>query len=335
MGNWKSMVNKNQIDWLLEPNNPSVRYFTLKYLLGKPPTDPDILRAKHHIMNTGPVPTILSKQKPEGCWGNPEDFYIRSKYKGTIWSYLLLAELGADGADERIKSTSEFILNHAQDSTSGGFAYYSKKTGGGDRNKILPCLTGNMLWCLIRFGYLKDPRVQHGIDWITKYQRFDDGIPAAPRGWPYEKFQNCWGNHTCTMGVVKTLNALAEIPQNQRSRDIQTTIEKGAEYLLIHHLFKRSHNLDQVAKPGWIKLGFPLMWQIDVLEMLLILTRLGYKDERMQDAINVVLSKQTAEGAWVLEKTFNRRMQVHIENKGKPSKWVTLRALTVLKQWYS
>ncbi|MHB8278682.1 MAG: hypothetical protein ACYDIA_13655 [Candidatus Humimicrobiaceae bacterium] len=76
------------------------------------------------------------------------------------------------------------------------------------------------------------------------------------------------------------------------------------------------------------------MYQTDALEILGILTQLGYKDERMQEAINVLISKQDDQGRWKLENTFNGRFQVNIEQKGKPSKWITLNALRVLKQFY-
>ncbi len=331
MKNWKSLLRNDPTDWLLESDNPSVRYFTLTDILEKLENDFEVIDAKKSIMGTGTVPKILEKQKEEGYWINPKDFYIRTKYKGTVWTFLVLAELGADKTDDRIRKTCKFILEHSQDKKSGGFAYYSKKDGGGDPAKILPCLTGNMVWCLIRFGYLEDPRVQQGIKWITTYQRFDDGIKNAPKGWPYDKFEKCYGKHTCHMGVVKSLKALAEIPPKKRSAEIKRTIEKAAEFILKHHIFKRSQDLTQVAMPKWLKFGFPLMWNTDILEILSILTKLGYKDERMQESLDVVIAKQNEEGKWVLEQKFSGRMQANIERKGKPSKWITLNALRVLK----
>jgi hypothetical protein len=77
------------------------------------------------------------------------------------------------------------------------------------------------------------------------------------------------------------------------------------------------------------------MWKTDALEILEILARLGYKDERMKDAVDLVLSKQDSQGRWKLENTFNGRMQVNIEEKDKPSKWITLNALKALKAFYS
>ena len=334
MSDWKSVLKSDPIDWLLQEDNPSVRYFTLTDILKKPVNDPETAKAKQDIMVKGVVPQILAKQEKSGYWEKPGSFYT-AKYKGTIWQILILAELGADGNDERIRKACEFILENSQDRESSGFSMHvSGRLGGGRHSEVIPCLTGNMVWSLTRFGYLKDPLVRHAIRWITDYQRFDDAIEEAPQGWPYDRFEMCWGKHTCHMGAVKALKALAEIPPAERSKDVKNTIGQGVEYLLKHHIHKRSHNLSRVSKPGWLRFGFPLMYQTDILEILEILTKLGFRDDRMQEAIDVVISKQDAQGRWKLENTFNLRFQVDIEEKGKPSKWITLNALRVLQRFY-
>jgi len=333
MADWKSVLKADPTDWLLDTDNPSVRYFTLTDILEKPVEDRKVRETKRDIMKTGVVPKILTKQKRQGYWETPQDFY-RAKYKGTVWQLIILAELGADGSNEHIKKACEFILENSQDRQSDGFAYIAWKGGGGDHDKAIPCLTGNLVWSLIRLGYLEDSRVQRGVDWIVKHQRFDDGV-EAPKGWPYDRYRSCWGRHTCHMGVVKALKALAEIPPNRRSPDVKTTIEKGAEYMLKHHIHKRSHDTSRVSKPKWLRFGFPLMWNTDALEILGILTRLGYKDQRMQEAVDLVTSKQDDQGMWTLESTFNGRFQVNIEQKNKPSKWLTLNALRALKKFYT
>jgi len=335
MGDWKSLLKADAMDWLLEEDNPSVRYFTLIDILDKPESDTDVRKTKSEIMTNGVVPKILAKQKNEGYWETAENFYIKTKYKGTVWQLIILAELGADAKDNRVRNACEFILANSQDRDSGGFSYMGSKKGGGTHNDVLPCLTGNMVWSLIRLGYSEDTRVQRGIDWIVAYHRCDDGESGAPKAWPYDKHDSCWGRHTCHMGVVKMLKALAEIPEEQRSKSVKNTIEEEAEHMLKHHIHKRSHNLSQVSKPSWLWFGFPLMWNTDILEILSILTKLGYKDRRMQEAVDLVVSKQDAEGRWRLESTFNGRFQVNIERKGEPSKWVTLNALRVLKRFYA
>jgi hypothetical protein len=137
------------------------------------------------------------------------------------------------------------------------------------------------------------------------------------------------------MGVVKALRALAEIPLDRRTDAIENTIRNGADYLLRHHVHKRSHAPEQVANPRWLQLGFPLFWRIDVLEMVAVLVKLGYHDSRMQEAVDLVISRQDEQGRWLLETTFNRLMHVSIERKDHPSKWVTLNALRMLKSFLS
>jgi hypothetical protein len=329
--NWKDILRSDPTDWLLEEDNPSVRFFTLVDLLDRPLESSEVIKAKLDIMKQGVVPKILDKQEEGGYWVNAEDFYVRTKFKGTVWQMIILAELGADAEDERIQGACEFVLLMSQDRKSGGFAYQGTKKGGGFHSNVIPCLTGNMIWSLIRFGYLDDPRIKHGINWISDFTRYDDGVVCELRGWPYEKREMCWGKHTCHLTIVKALKALAEIPEERRSPKQKSVIEQGVEYLLKHHLFKRSHNPEKIAKPKWVKLGFPWMWDTDVLEMLLILTRLGCQDERMKEAVDLVISKQDTKGRWILENTYNGRFQVNIERKGKSSKWITMNALKILK----
>ena len=317
--------------WLLEPENPSVRYFALKDLMGRSCESGEVRQARSDLMTTGAVAEILNRQEPGGHWGDPKRFYT-AKYQGTVWQLIILAEMGADPAHPQVAQACEFILENSQERESGGFsAYRSEKGGGGLPSYVIPCLTGNMVWSLIRLGYLHDERIQKGIGWINRIQRFDDGDTCPPKEPPYERFEMCWGKHSCHMGVVKVLKALAEIPQDQRSPQTVQTIERAVGYLLAHHIYKKSHDLESVAKPGWLKLGFPLMYQSDVLEVLDILTRLGVHDPRMQDAVDIVRSKQDEQGRWKLENSFNGKFLVNIEKKGASSKWITLRALRVLK----
>ncbi len=330
MNDWKSILKADPTDWLLEKDNPSVRHYTLLDVLEIPGDDPRVLDAKQDIMETGVVLKILKKQHGKGFWETPDRYYT-AKYKGTVWQLIILADLGADGGDDRIRRAGEFILKVSQDRSSGGFSIRGTIKNGGNHSSVIPCLTGNMVWSLIRFGYLKDTRLQKGINWISTYQRFDDQVEKPPEGWPYDKAEPCWGRHTCSMGAIKAMKALSEIPEEVRSPEVKRVIDRGAEYFLQHYVHKRSHTPEKVCKPGWRKFGFPLMYQTDALEILDVLTKLGYHDERMHEALDLLISKQDNHGRWLMESTFNGRFQTNIESKGEPSKWITLRALKVLK----
>jgi hypothetical protein len=327
----KDINKQGVLNWLLEEENPSIRYFTLTSLLGRNLDDPEVKKAKLSIMTEGVVPKIMEGQNEDGSWGDPLRFY-RDKYKGTAWTLLILAELGADPDDPGIRRACEFILSHSQEPIHGGFSYdMSSKTGTGLPGGVIPCLTGNMVFSLVKLGYLNDPRVNKAIQWITTYQRADDKIEQTAKGELYDRWKMCFGAHSCHMGVAKTLKGLTAIPNHLRTIEINETIEKLTEYFLMHHLYKKSHNLQEVAKPGWLKFGFPLMYQTDILELLVIFHELGIRDSRLQDAVDILKKKRLDNGTWKLENTFNGRTLISIEKKGEPSKWVTLRYLIALK----
>ena len=333
MRDWKSVLKADPTDWLLNEENPSVRYFTLKDILDKTEDDPEVKRAKREIMQSGIVPDILRKQQESAYLQTFPRFYT-CKYKGLVWQLIVLAELGAD-VSPQIKEQCEYILLNSQETQNGGFSQsIAAKTGGGRITEVIPCLTGNMVWSLIRFGYLDDPRLKKGIDWITRYMCLNDGTQDTPQVPPYDRYEMCWGKHTCHMGIVKALKALSAIPEERRSDEVNDTIRKAAEFMLIHHIYKRSHNLNRVSKPGWLKFGFPLMYQTDALEILDILTELGIEDSRMDEARNIVLSKQDGMGRWRAENTYNSdRLLIPIGQKDEQSKWITLRAMRVLKRY--
>jgi len=345
-------IDQARLAWLLEGDDPSVRYFTLTDLLGSPLDAAGVAAARHDIMARGAVPAILAAQDADGHWAGRDRFYA-AKYTGTVWTLLILAELGADGSDERLRRGCEAVLQDSQDRLSGGFAVdRNRREGGGLHSRVIPCLTGNLVFSLVRLGLLDDKRVQAAIDWLTTWARFDDGDGSTPgtvagldsalgidgdreppSGWPYVPFEMCWGRHTCHMGVVKIMKGLAEIPPERRSPAVQRTLDDAAEFMLRHHIHKRSRDLSQVSKPGWRRLSFPLMYQTDVLEILLLLDKLGKGgDPRADEARAHVASRANADGRWILQQSFNGRFWVDIDTKGEPSRWVTLRALTALRR---
>ncbi len=318
--------------WLLEPDDASVRYFALRNLLGRDDDDDELQEARAAIMHSAPVAAILAEQHEDGHWLKPGQFYT-GKYKSTVWQLLVLAELGADGSDPRIQKACAFILDYAQERQSGGFSMRGNARAGGQASEVIPCLSGNMVWALLRLG-CRDARLKAGIDWITRYQRFDDGDGVVPIGWPYERYEMCWGRHSCHMGVVKAMKALSAIPEAERSEGVRTCLANAVEFMMIHHIFKRSHALDKVSRPGWRRFGFPLMYQTDILEILNLLLDLGYRDARMAEAVALVASKRGPDGRWQLANSYGDRMTMPIGTLGQPSKWITLKALTALGRWH-
>ncbi len=324
---WLDKVNGDSLAWLLEPDaaNPGVRYFALRDLLGRPPDAPDVLEARSAIMASGPVPAILAAQQPAGYWEKPDNGYI--KYRGTHWQIILLGELGADPGDERVRRGCEYLFEHSI-AGNGAFAYNRNPVPSG----VIPCLSGNRLQAVIRLGYLEDPRVQRALDWQARAIT-GEGVTYHKSGTSGPDFA-CAVNagQPCAWGGTKALKALAEVPTAQRSPAVQRAVERGAQFLLRYDLAKADYPYTGNISSTWFKLGFPLSYWSDVLETLGVLVALGHGGEgRLAGAYRWLLDKQDAQGRWPLENALNGKMWVDIEKKGKPSKWITLRALRVVK----
>jgi hypothetical protein len=130
------------------------------------------------------------------------------------------------------------------------------------------------------------------------------------------------------------MEAFSEVQVKDVNTQMKTCIDRGAEFLLMHHLFKADHHNFRVINQSWLKLGFPWFYGYNILRGLDVLTRLRYvKDKRLNDAFELLLLKRRKDGAWILESTPAGRMQTNIEVRGKPSKWITLIALRTLKRW--
>jgi len=326
---WLSDLNGDPLPWLLEedPENPSIRYFALRDLLDKPIGSSEVKDARSAIMESGPVPAILNAQDPEGYWVKPGWGYS-PKYQGTVWQILLLAELGANPADERVRLGCEYLLSHSV-ASNGAFSVLAKPVPSG----AIPCLNGNMLYALQKLGFGDDSRVRTAMEWQAQVITGEGEFQYLKSGTTGPKFA-CSANNAqpCAWGANKVLRALALISKNERTPELERAIQVGVEFLLSQDPVKADYPFTARVSSTWFKLGFPLSYWSDVLETTSVLVNLGYaQDPRLENAYQFILGKQDDQGRWKLENTMNR-MWVEIEKKGRPSKWVTLRALRVLKE---
>ena len=111
--------------------------------------------------------------------------------------------------------------------------------------------------------------------------------------------------------------------------------KESIEFILQHRLFK-SDKTDKIIHKQFITLSWPSRWRYDILRCLdyFYFANVAY-DERMQDAIDVILNKRTKEGLWKLQARHPGKAHFQMEPAGKPSRWNTLRALRILKKYES
>ena len=62
------MISEKNIEWLLETQNPSMRYRTLVDLLDTPINHPDVQQCKKRIYEYEPVKTLFKHMHPDGYW---------------------------------------------------------------------------------------------------------------------------------------------------------------------------------------------------------------------------------------------------------------------------
>jgi hypothetical protein len=347
---WKTTLKADPTDWLLDPENPSVRYFALRDLMDNPEGHPEVVEAKNALEGSRWVSRILGKQKPGGYWES-EDRPYQPKNKATYWQIIFLSQLGLDKGIEEVSRAVEYIWGFQHE--EGGFCsvkeagalveYEIRKERASKRGKELPpfeewapgriresemsCLTGNVAAALIRMGYAGDPRLRRALDWLVEVQNRDGGW-LCPHWRAHIR-----DKHGCFMGTVPSLEAFSLLSPSLRTPEMDEAVERGVEFLLMHRLYKADHHDFKVIKESWLKLHFPCLFY-DILRGLDVVTRLGHEnDERIQDALEVVMSKQDQDGRWVLEKTPGN-MHTSFGTRGRPSKWVTLNAMKVLKRIY-
>jgi hypothetical protein len=336
---WMDKVNGDPLPWLLEqdPVNPSIRFLTLTNILNRPFDDHEVIQSRTEGMKTGPIPAILDAMEPEGYWVQPGPGYY-PKYKGSVWQIIFLAQLGADGSHSKIQKACDYILENSP-SKHGGFSMNGLPSGS------IHCLEGNLAAALIALGMCGDPRLDRALDWLARSVTgagiaLNDQKKAPVR---YLRSGNsgpgflCSANDhlPCAWGAVKAMFGLMAIPESERSDSVVQALKTGVEFLFSTDPAQADYPMGYSTKPNrsWFKFGFPVAYVTDVLQNLDVLTFLGFgADERLASGMQLLLDKQDKDGRWPLEYTYNGKTWIDIEERKKPSKWVTYRAMKVLSQ---
>ena len=312
------MARNDVVEWLLEPDQPSVRYRTLTELLHRPGSDPEVRAARAAVLRTGWAAEFLAERTPGGWWGDRSSFYT-PKYLSTHWRMLVLADLGVGRETPTVARSCEVWMR--------GFPLKGGGVGGNSKGTGHHCVVGNMARALIRFGYEDDSRVRRSLEWLVE--------TADPKGgW------SCWGLGR-NLDSWEGLGAFAAYPRARWTASMQDRVEKGAEFFLERELHRQG-----ARYAPWYRFHYPVHYYYDLLVGLDLLTALGYGDDpRLRFALDLLRRKRRRDGRWNLDAQHpdaegaigrwirahpNRAVPLQLEAVGRPSKILTLRGLLVL-----
>ena len=326
-------MKKEVLDWLLEPDGSGVDYLAMRDLTDA--GEKELSDARERAHREGPIAYILSKMDPEGYWEKPGAGYL-PKYTSTVWSLILLSQHGASvNEDERIATACSYYLDHAM-------TEHGQISANGTPSQTIDCLQGNMLTALMDMGFY-DPRMDKAYEWMAMTTTGEGVAPMGDKSTPLRYYSgkigpdfNCGANNklACAWGAVKVMMAFSRLPEEKRTGLINRAIDKGVDFLLRIDPVTAEYPHPYAAKPSgnWWKFGFPVFYITDILQIAEALVRLGYgTDPRLQNTLELIQSKQDDRGRWPLEFDYKGKTWGEYGTKKQPNKWVTLRALRVLK----
>ncbi len=263
---------RDEVRWLLGSDEPAIRFMTRRDLLGETAADDE------RAIRTGPkVTALLSGQQPDGGFG--VSFY--RKWTGAHWRLVSLVELAVPQLDQGAVAAAESVLTAL------------------DRVRPVPVvdglprshatIQGNALAACCRLGLAGEPRVARLAEAIMSWQWPDGGWNCDMKATGYrssfhETLATCWGLH--------------EYAQASGSTAAAEAADRAAELFLEHRLF-RSMRTGDVIDRSWLTPRYPPYWHYDILQALLVLSRLGkVKDPRAADALDELERQRLPDGGW-------------------------------------
>ncbi len=312
------------IDWLLD-SDPSIRWQVMRDLLDAPEADWTAERAR--IETEGWGARLLSLEDPDGQWDGgsflPHDMtreeWERDGQPWTATTYALtqLREFGIVLPPDRRQTMVELIRENCK------WDHDNQPFWDGE---VEECINGRTLADGAYFGVDMSALAARLVS-----ERVDDG------GWNCERV-----NGSVRSSFDTTINVLEGLLEFERatggtpeSREARAT---GEEFLLERNLYRRL-STGEPAHEDFLKFIHPDRWHHDVLRALDYFRSAGVltgaePDPRLEDPIEYAVSRRLDNGTWPLDLNPRGRKWFDIDDgEGNPSRWITLRALRVLKWW--
>jgi hypothetical protein len=320
------------IAWLLDPeqSDPSIRWQVMRDLLDRPGSDWSAERARVETQGWGA--RLLALEDADGQWAGgayfPSDFDFdgpeaqhepgepSQPWTATTYTLSQLREFGLDPASDRVRRSIELIGLNAR------WEYDGQPYWEGE---VEPCINGMTVANGAYFGFDMAALVDRLLG-----ERMEDG------GW------NCEAeNGSVRSSFDTTINVLEGLLEFERatggSADSRAARRSGEAYLLERALYRRLSTGEPIER--FLHLIAPSRWFYHVLRALdhfrsaALLTGAA-PDPRLAEAVDQLRSRRLDDGTWPLDWNPKGRVWFDVDDgAGEPSRWVTLRALRVLRWW--
>lgn len=300
------------VGWLLE-GDPAIRWQVLRDLLGQPAKCWQAEQAR--VASEGWGARLLGHQDATGRW--TARLYGR-KWISTTYSMVLLRQFGLPHDDPRAARACRLFLDEGLWEDGGMNLSVTQ-------NRSETCITGMVLGLLSWFR-CDDPRREQLVAYLLREQMPDGGWNCErDRGAVHSSF------HT-TINVLEGLRDYVESAAPPTVAVLKAEA-RAREFFLAHRLY-RSHRTGRIVAAALTRFSFPPRWHHDVLRTLdYFQASAAPHDERIEDAIGLVLKKRIPDGRWLLQNRHAGVTFFELEKVGVPSRWNTLRALRVLR-WH-
>jgi hypothetical protein len=312
--------NGSVIRWLLD-SDPSIRWQVLRDVTGASAHEVAGERAK--VATEGWGAQLLSLQGVDGRWGGAA---WNREWNSTMHVLWLLRHLGLDPVSVEARRAVSLVRDHVTWQGSGPPECAANAFFSGE---VEPCINGQV--ATVGAYFRQD--VGGIVDRLLGEQLSDGGWNCEA---PSRSTRSSFNTTIC---VLEALLAHERAPGP--SRQVTEARLRGQEYLLERRLLRRRSTgevieRDRKGGTAWTRFAFPAWWHYDVLRGLEYLREACVTpDDRMAEAIELVVSKRGGDGRWPLEASYSGVVPVDMdEGEGQPSRWNTLRALRVLA-WYS
>jgi hypothetical protein len=303
------------VQWLSDSEEPAIRLLARRDLLGE-----DAPRDRYAILDGPMVRSLLAGQQADGGFGG----HPYRKWSGAHWRLVSLVELEVPGGEPRAVAAADRVLRWL---TVGGTRTRTEPRGDPPRSDA--SIEGNAVATCTRLGLASDPRVRVLVDGLIAWQWPDGGWNCDPsatgrRSSFHETHATMWGLH-------EYATATGDAAAAQAAR-------RAAELLLEHRLY-RSGGVGDAIHPSWVVLHYPAYWHYDVLQGLVLLSRMGLAgDPRAADALDIIEARRLPDGRWRPGAYWwsppgsgRPTPEVVDWGRGGPSEMLTLNALRVLK----